>query len=72
MVFQLPNEQSNVALARLAHATANKGYSPAVSLQALVGLRHKLQIFVPTASALLASVFNGCLNDVVEKRVVFL
>ena len=29
----------NVALERLAHATANKGYSPASPLQALVGLR---------------------------------
>src|SRR6185369_1534442 len=30
-------EQPNVALERLAHATMNKGYSPASPLQALVG-----------------------------------
>jgi hypothetical protein len=32
-------KQSNAALQRLAHATTNKGYSPASPLQALVVLR---------------------------------
>jgi len=35
-------EAPNAALERLAHATTDKGYSPASPLQALVGLRRRI------------------------------
>ena len=37
--LHIQQDAANAALERLAHATTNKGYSPASLLQALVGLR---------------------------------